>query len=373
MFHDQRGEYIRNATASAQSFTANKAYDEARGLLERAAAECPDSVDLQNAIQETAVAQAVQGGIAEVRAHVVEKKYDLALATLEGLLARYPEQAAIVRLYGEVRQQRNGYIQETIQHAQAFARDGDFERGLSLLRTALEIVPNAAEIQDNLEEMDRLRESIVRQRREAAEEARLVEAEIERAVAESRKQQHAGNLFDALRVLEETRRRFPKAAPRLEAAIQEIQESINLQMHLPEIALPAPVRRLPLWLIIAPAVLIVGVVVGVAVYLLRPAPPSGPAPAKPAVLAIDLRPWGEVDAVIQLDTDKEIDLPQKVTPLQLELAPGRYRVVYHFAGQPARSASEELRLEDSGYRVLTKVAPQLEQTIDRTVDELVGQ
>ncbi len=373
LFHDQRGEHIRNAIASAQSFTANKAFDEARGLLERAAAECPDSVDLQNAIQETAVAQTVQGGIGEVRAHVVDKKYDLALATLEGLLARYPEQGSIVRLYGEVRQQRNAYIQETVQHAQAFARDGDFDRGLSLLRTALEIVPNATEIQDNLEEMDRLRESIVRQRREAVEEARLVEAEIERAVTESRKQQHAGNLFDALRVLEETRHRFPKAAPQLEGAIQEIQETINLQKHLPEIALPAPVRRLPLWLLIALAALVVGGVVGLVMYLLRPAPAPGPAPAKPAVLAIDLRPWGEVDAVIRLDTNTEIDLTQKVTPLQLELDPGRYKVVYHFAGQPARSASEELQLEDSGYRVLKKVAPQLEQNLDRTVDELIGQ
>jgi serine/threonine protein kinase len=371
-FHEKRYEYVQEVIRSAQSFSANKAFDEARSILERATAECPDSVDLQGAMQELVVAEVVQKGMAEVRAYLAEKKYDLAMATLEGLLARYPEESNIVRLYSEVRQQRTAYIQESLQHARTFARENDFDRAVSLLRTALEIVPNATEVQDEIDALDRQHEAFVRQRREAAEGARLEEAELERATAEAQKFKARGDLFDALRVLEETRRRFPKAGTRLESLIHEIQELLDLQMHIPETALPVrPAAKTSRWLIAAAAAVLLVAVVTVAVVLLKPAPPPVTPQPEPAVLAVDLRPWGEVLEIVRLDDDQKIPLENGLTPMQLSLPPGHYRVTYRLGDQPNGRLTEELNLASKSYQVLRKVSPALQKNLDKTVEGLV--
>ena len=370
-FHEKRFEFVQGVIRSAQSFSANRAFDEARSIIERATAECPDSVDLQGAMQELVVAEAVNKGIADVRTYLSEKKYDLAMATLEGLLARYPEESNIVRLYSEVRQQRTAYIQETLQHARTFARENDYDRAVSLLRTALEIVPNATEVQDEIDAFDRQREAFVRQRREAAEEARLQEAEIDRAAAEAAKFKARGDLFDALRVLEETRRRFPKAGARLESLIHEIQELLDLQMHIPSTALPVrPAARAGRWMIAAAAAILLVAVAVVAVVLLKKTPPGPPAP-EPAVLAVDLRPWGEVLEIVRVADGQKVEMESGVTPLQLSLPPGRYRVTYRLGDQPNGRLTEELDLASKSYQVLRKVSPGLQKDLDKTIDGLV--
>lgn len=373
-FHEQRFSFIKSSIDSAESFSASKAFDEARGILERAMAECPDSVDLQHALQENVVAEEVQKGLAEVRGYLTDKKYDLALATLEGLLARYPEESNIVRLHEEIRQQRNAYIRDSVQHARTFTRENDFERALSLLRTSQEIVPNASEIQDEIDEIVRQRDLHLRQRKAAAEESRLLEKELESAIADARKSQGRGNLFDALRTLEQFQRRNPRAAPRLEPIIREMQELIDVQMHLPETQLPpAEIRRKRVRLLVLAAA---GSLVVVAVLLLtllprsvRPLPP----PAEAAVLAIDLHPWGKILSITDIASGKTMPLPSGTTPLQVSLPPGRYRVAYRLGDQSGASLNEEVQLRANAYHILRKISPSLEKNLDGTVDEILKQ
>ena len=370
-FHEKRFAYVQSSLNSAQAFSVNKAFDEARGILESASTECPDSLDLQNALQELRVNETVQKVMAEVRNHLAEKKYDLALATLEGLLARYPEKTQIGQFHAEILQQRNAFIQESSQNARALARDNDFDRALGMLRTAADIVPNSVEIQDLIAEVGQLRESFFRQRKEAAEGARLMEAEVERAIAEARKHQTRGNLFDALRTLEDARHRFPQAVQRLEPIIQEFQGLIDVQMHIQPTVIPAVAgKRWVIPVMAIAAILVLGVAL-VVWLVLKPGPVTVPPPPQPAVLAVDLRPWGEVLRLTRLDTGKEVALESKVTPLQVELPPGRYEIVYRLGDGPANESKEPLVLEPNSYQVFKKVSPGLEREVDQALDELL--
>jgi len=369
-YHEKRYQFITGAIQSAQSFSATRAYAEAKNLLERAIKECPDSLDLQDAMQQLVVAEEVNAGMAEAKRSLTEKKYDLALATLEGLLARYPEETNLVTLYTDIRSQRNKYIHENIAHARSFAGENDYDRALSLLRTAQEIVPNAMDIQDEIDEISRQRDAYYHQRKEAAEEARLMEKEVERAIAESKKFQSRGNLFDALRILEETRRRFPRSASRLEGFIQEVQESINLQMDLPEISLPADAlrrRRLPVYILSG---LLLVVVVVALVLVFKPAPSPVPPQPDPAVLVVDLKPWGEIIELINADTGETVTLEEVTTPLKLSLPPGQYRMSYRFADAPDDPHQVELSLAENDFRQFQEVSPLLKSNLDSTVEEL---
>ena len=119
----------------------------------------------------------------------------------------------------------------------------------------------------------------------------------------------------------------------------------------------------------AAAILLVAVAV-VAVMLLKKTPPGPPAP-EPAVLAVDLRPWGEVLEIVRVDDGKKVDLENGVTPLQVSLPPGRYRVTYRLGDQPNGRLTEELNLASKSYQVLRKVSPALQKDLDKTVDGLV--
>lgn len=373
-FHEKRFDYITNTIQSARSLAENQAFDEARKLLEHAATECPDSLDLKNAIQEIVVSEDVQRGMAEARRYLTEKKYDLAMATVEQLLARYPEESNIVAFYTDLRDQRNAYIKESIAHGRAFARENDYDRALSFLRTAAEIVPNAAEIQEVIDAISRERDAHVRQRQEAAEEARLMEKELEHAISEARKFQSRGNLFDALRTLEQTRRRFPRSADRLETFIQEIQELIDLQMHLPETELPVRgVGRRRHWpLLVSAAVLVVAVTV-VVIIMLQPGPSPTPAPPPPATLVVDLKPWGEVVELIYQKTGAKVPLSTHTTPLQFTLRPGDYRLLYRFSDSPDRTLEATLHLKANEFQHFQKTSTVFEKQIDQTVDQLLKQ
>jgi serine/threonine protein kinase len=369
-YHEKRYEFITGAIQAAQSFSSTRAFEEARNLLERAIKECPDSIDLQDAQQQLVVAEEVNDGMAEAKRSLTEKKYDLALATLEGLLARYPEETNLVRLYTDIRTQRNNYIKENIQHARTFVAENDYDRALSLLRTAQEIVPNAMDIQDEIEEISRQRDAYYHQRKEAAEEARLMEKEVERAIAESKKYQSRGNLFDALRVLEETRQRFPRSASRLEGFIQEVQESINLQMDLPELSIPAEVlrrRRLPVYILSGLLLVVVAVVL---VMILIPSEPPVPPQPDPAVLVVDLKPWGEITELVNTATGEAVSLDQITTPLKLSLPPGQYRLSYRFSDEPNGNHQMDLSLAENDFRQVQEVSPVLKSNLDATVEEL---
>jgi len=370
-FHEKRFAYVQSSLNSAQVFSSNKAFEEARAILEGASAECSDSLDLQNALQELRVNETIQKVMAEVRNHLAEKKYDLALATLEGLLARYPEKPHIGQFHAEILQQRNSYIQESMQNARALARESDFDRALGLLRTAADIVPNSVEIQDLIAEVSQLRESYFRQRKEAAEGARLMEAEVERAIAEARKNQTRGNLFDALRSLEDARHRFPQAVQRLDPIIQEFQGLIDVQMHIQPTVIPAVAGKR--WVIPVMAIAAV-LVLGLALVLwlvLKPGPVTVPPPPQPAVLAVDLRPWGEVVRLTRLDTGKEVALESRATPLQVEIPPGRYEIVYRLGNSSANHTKEQIALEPNSYQVFKKVSPGLEKEVDQVLNELL--
>lgn len=371
-FHEKRFSYIRGAIDSAQALNASRAFGEARQILQHALEECPDSVDLQNAMQEIVVGEGILRGIAEARSCLTEKKYDLALATLEGLLAQFPEESNIVRLYEDARRQRNAYLLDNIQHARSFSRENDFERALSLLKAAQEIVPNAPEIQDELESVQRQRASYFRQRKEAAEEARLLAQELENALAEARKQQSRGHLFDALRTLEKFRTRFPQVAGQADEALREIQQLIDLQMNLAgeESPVAAVTRRSRRHLLVVSGVALAALVA--AVYLFwNPGKGTGEPVLPPAVLALDFRPWGELVKITRLDSGESLPLPaDKITPLQLELAPGRYRISCRLPEQGAPLVVEDVTLKSGEYRVVRKVSPVLEQKLEQVMDEL---
>lgn len=230
-FQERRADYIQQTIAAARAVRGEADFPAAHAALEQAAAECPDSVDLQNALHELVIAEAMQQGLDEAREFLSNRRFDLALATLEGLLARYPEETNIVGFYTEVREQRADFIREIIRRANQSADAGELEPAASLLRAAQEIVPNSAEVQELLEAMHQRKETAARQQMEAAEETRLLEAELEIAQREARRFQEQGNLFDALRVLEETRQHFPTAGPRLEQPIRRIQQLIDLEIR----------------------------------------------------------------------------------------------------------------------------------------------
>jgi hypothetical protein len=80
-------------------------------------------------------------------------------------------------------------------------------------------------------------------------------------------------------------------------------------------------------LAVAAAIVVAALAVAGAVYLaLRPGPPV--APSAPGVLVLDVRPAVELVRLTDRKTGRNLPLPDRATPLRLELPPGEYEIAY---------------------------------------------
>jgi len=233
-FSEARQAYLQAALRQARDLKDQAQYTAAGVCLDQAMLECPDSLDVQDLAQQVRISAAIQAGVADVRKHLTEKKYDLATATMEGLMARYPEETDLIRLFQVVGQERSAFVRDSIARVDGCIQRQDFDGAMLALRSALETVPNAGELHALLEEVNRLKESAVKQRLQVVEESRFMETEVRRCLEDAGRLQQGGDYFEALRLLEQACQRFPQAGPQLAPRIREIQDIIDRQVKDPD-------------------------------------------------------------------------------------------------------------------------------------------
>ncbi|MBP7868098.1 MAG: protein kinase [Acidobacteria bacterium] len=368
LFRERRREYIENAVRSALSFSANRVFDEAARILERALEECPDALDLKNAFEEVRGEEQIHKRITESRAFLEQRKYDLAVASLEEFAARYPEKAALLRCLEEARRLRNAYVAESVRSANAFLKSGDTAKALSILKTAAERVPNSEEIGLKIEDIEFQQSEWVKQRKAEETENRAMLRDVDRSLAEARRLVSRGNPLGALKLLGQARQRLPKSSEPLEALVRDIQEQMDRQVHPPEPSgVGAPKGRRPAaspgrrrWV---PAVMVLVLAV-IAVWAFFQYIRVG-------TLRVDLGKGGVVTAVQDAGSGKTVLTPGTRMPLSLTLAPGDYVLVCTMPEMPGVLLREPVRVEFGRTRTVTVVPLTVDLRPAGTVEEIL--
>lgn len=366
LFRERRREYIENAVRSALSFAANRVFDEAVRILERALEECPDALDLKNALEEVRVEELIHRRITESRAFLEQRKYDLAVASLEEFTARFPEKAALLRCLEEARRLRNAYVAESVRSANAFLKSGDTDKALSILRTAVERVPNAEEIRLKIEDIEFQQSELEKQRKAEETVNRAMVRDVERSLAEARRLASRGNPLGALKLLEQTRQRFPKSSEPLEELVREIQEQMDRQVRppepsgsaMPKARRPSASRGRRLWL---PAVVLL---TGLAAWIFFQYVRVG-------TVRVDLGKGGVVTAVQDASSGKTVLTPGMQMPLSLTLSPGNYILVCTMPEMPGVVLREHVQVEFGRTRTVTVVPLTVDLRPAGTVEEIL--
>jgi serine/threonine protein kinase len=104
----------------------------------------------------------------------------------------------------------------------------------------------------------------------------------------------------------------------------------TLNQALPEAAYGWGSERSLLWISLA-ALILVALVFGLLIHGGRDGPVAAADPipaAKPSITTVGIHawPWGTIEELRNLDTGQAVELPDAVTPIAFDLAPGRYRV-----------------------------------------------
>jgi hypothetical protein len=199
-----------------------------------------------------------------------------------------------------------------------------------------------------------------------------MEKEVERSIAEARKYQARGNLFDALRTLEETRHRFPRASAQLKGLVQEMQELIDIQMELPDITVPS-VKKQRILILVTVVVALLAVAVVTFVILTRDSAGTAVALPEPAVLVVDLNPWGEIVSLVNTETGEPVEIAEKTTPFKISIPPGQYILTYNFSDDPEKHHEVEVSLGEREFKQVHEVSESLTGGMDQLIEEIVGQ
>jgi serine/threonine-protein kinase len=181
----ERQRQVREWTQDARNHLAQKNFDQARDLLEKALALDPINIEVEGLLRQVRSSQEKEkqrqrreGLLASVQGALNTQDFEQAVALAEQASEEFPGDPQVLKLYAQVTrlaefEKKQRYVEEQLQVARKFFQKDQYAEAINVLQRALETVPNDVRLTSYLKTVQEAQQQTVVEssRREAIRKA----------------------------------------------------------------------------------------------------------------------------------------------------------------------------------------------------------
>jgi len=373
-------------------------FDQALRVLDklRAQGESPEIIEaLQEDIADKKRKMRLEELLSEGITFFDDDHFDLALECFNEALSIEPENTMALEWVRKTHQKEaekrlNQTIEKYVQLGHTALQQEKLDEAKKLYSEALKLNPAARDLSAKLNDIE-----VLIDRRERQEKAGQLTEQAQKLQDEGRREDARNHCRLAMEVMAD----FPPAADLLarieaaekeevvERALQEMEAlflrkeydaalaaagaavaQVGVDPRLSRSTRRILAARRRKWLL--PLVIFLTVVLAIVVVMvIRQARPE-PGPVSDGVLLLDIRPAVDVLDVTNLETREAIALPEKETPLRLNLPPGRYRLRYQQPSLQNDPVVEEVTVAAGQTYAIRKTLPEFD--VDTVIQSILS-
>ncbi len=359
-FLENRKNFVNKIKEIIKKLIDSRNFEDAETKLNYAISKCGESFfsDIKKLLDNE---KSISGEAEKIEAFLKNKKFDIALMNAEILLKKNPISKGASNLYDRVVFERNRYIKKVLSDVKLDLNGENFSHAISTLKSALKYVPNSQELKEKLEEVERLRSEKIKTEGITEEEKKSLKIEFDGVLKNVNELKSNKNYLDALRTLENARSKYPVFTDEIEKRIVEIQRELERELETGR-----RVSKKALSLIV---ILLLVVISGIGYLILRPKPV---APIVKSHLILDFKPWAKVKKIENLKDKKNVILGDRITPFNIELKPGKYRIVYVYPSPWDKRREKTVNLKPGELKTLRDSPTDFEKKLNTTLDGIIN-
>ncbi len=361
VFVEQRKNFVEKLRSVIYKLLNEKNFKDADVKLNYGAAKCGKSFfeDVKKEIEDE---KSIYHGALEVEKFLKDKKFDMALMHAEILMKKNPFSKSASKLYQKVIFERNRFIQKVLENVKIDIQNENFSHGVLLLKSALKLVPNSQEIKEKLEEIEEKRSLKIASEGISEEDREALKRELDEIFSSVDSLKSNNNFLDALRMLENAKGKFPIFTGELEKKIVEIQKELERELETGK-RVPKKAMALIFFLLLL-------ILSGIGYMLFRPKPVV---PILNSHLVLDFKPWAKIEKLENIKSGEKVLLKDSITPLNLELKPGKYRVIYTYPAPWNKKLEKVFELKPGESKSFREYPENYEYRLNNLLDNLLNE